>query len=85
MEYKKSKRLLLKDLRSFSNKDVVSIHWGNKKFTPSTLADEIENETEIGKEHIQMHLSAMKIIEEIKRNRSLKKKNGGNFGNKLNT
>lgn len=74
MEYEESKRLLLKDLHGFKNDKEIKVYWGDKSFMPSQLIKEIEDETEIGKQHIIMHRDTMNKITEIKRNRPLKKK-----------
>ncbi len=72
--YKESKRLLLDDLYSLKNNKETSIYWDNISYTPLELIKEIEEETEIGKEHINMHSQAMKKILEIKNHQVTNKK-----------
>ena len=68
MDYKESKRLLIADLKSMPDNGKISIFWGDRGFTPTSLAKEIEDETEIGIEHIQLHTDAMNRIAEWKKN-----------------
>lgn len=77
MEYEESKELLIAALHSMSfgkGSKKALILWGNKSFTPEELAKEIEDETEVGKEHIELHIGAMKWIEESEKNQPPKKK-----------
>ena len=68
MEYEESRRLLIEDLRSIPDTGKVRMYWGGESFTIPQLLKEIEDETEVGKEHIEMHIGAHNLIEELKAN-----------------
>ena len=61
MAYGNSKQTLLHDLEKLSN-DGVSFQIRGKRVSPKELAHEIREETEIGKQHICMHMRAMEMI-----------------------
>jgi hypothetical protein len=72
MEYEKAKQLLIKDLRGLTNTKAC-IWFGDKVFTAAELAKEIEDETEIGKNHINLFMEAMNHVEQILLNQPPKK------------
>lgn len=75
MEWEESKRLLLNDLKGVkSETDKARLFWGGEVYTISEMIHEIENETKVGKEHIQLRIDAYKHIEEWKKEKSSKKK-----------
>lgn len=66
MTYEESKQALLDDLRSMPDNGKIRIFWGVDAFTLKELIKEIEDETEVGIEHIEMHIGAMELIAELK-------------------
>ena len=63
MAYGNSKQILLHDLEKLSKTEGISFQIrGDKRFSPEELAHEIREETEIGKQHICMHMRAMEMI-----------------------
>lgn len=74
MDYKESKQILLKDIRGIKDKK-ARLFIGQDSYTMPELADEIENETEMGKWQIEMHISAMETIERLRKEKVSKKEN----------
>jgi hypothetical protein len=72
MEYEESKQLLIRSLRSlYSTK--ACIFYGDEAYTAAELAKEIEDETEVGKKHIELCMEAMNKVDEILKNKPSKK------------
>ena len=72
MKYEESKQLLIKSLRSLSSTKAC-ILYGDKKYTAAELAKEIEDETELGKKHIELCMKAMKKAKFVMLNQPPKK------------
>lgn len=57
MDFEYVKKILLNDLRKFSlYNDEIFISFDNKEYTPSQLAYEIENNTDLGNKQVNNYI-----------------------------
>jgi len=73
MKYEEAKQLLIRSLQSTSNSTKACIIYGEKAYTAAELTKEIEDETEVGKKHIELCMETMNKIDEILLNQPPKK------------
>jgi len=72
MDYQRSKKLLIDDLKKLTDPK-IKMSWGKLVYTPAELAEEIKNETEIGKKYIKYHSQTAAKINEVRKNNPPKK------------